>query len=124
MPVEVAPPGAVILETVQTSASDWRCWRPSTSSFEGGATMPCSDLFWMHFLDVFPKALGGALGILPAVLGFWGGLLTISRVLDAREERQRERREAQYGLGSRVSELERRVISFESHRQRGNGTGA
>jgi hypothetical protein len=89
MPVEVAPPGAVILETVQTSASDWRCWRPSTSSFEGGATMPCSDLFWMHFLDVFPKALGGALGILPAVLGFWGGLLTISRVLDARREAAR-----------------------------------
>lgn len=74
--------------------------------------MPCSELFWANFLEVFPKTLGVALGALPAILGFWGGMAALFHLQGRRED-------ARYGLGSRVSELERRVISFESHRQRG-----
>lgn len=30
--------------------------------------MPCSELFWLNFLEVFPRVLGFALGILPVLM--------------------------------------------------------
>jgi hypothetical protein len=39
--------------------------------------MPCSDLFWLYFLEVFPRVFGFALGILPVLLtiaGIIGGI--------------------------------------------------
>jgi hypothetical protein len=78
--------------------------------------MPCWDLFWINFMETFPKALGGALGVLPAVLGFWGGLILLLRWQDRRDE---ARREAAGGLYPRVAALEGRLLRFdEVQRQR------
>jgi hypothetical protein len=86
--------------------------------------MPYSELFWVNFLEVFPKALGGALGVLPAILGFWGGLILLIHVLNRWEEARRARREAEYGLGSRVTALEGRLLRFDdARRPRGESGG-
>jgi hypothetical protein len=69
-------------------------------------TMPCSEIFWLNFLDVFPKVLAVSLGILPAALAFWGGFYTIMRWQDRRDQAQHELR---YGLGARMDRLEQRV---------------
>jgi hypothetical protein len=79
--------------------------------------MPCSELFWLNFLEVFPKALGASLGVLPALLGFWGGLIAIRCWRDRRDEAQRA---TDARLGPRVAYLEGRLLPFEeARRQRG-----
>jgi hypothetical protein len=91
--------------------------------------MPCWDLFWLNFLEVFPKALGGSLGVLPAVLGFWGGLIAVLRRQDRLDE---ARRESAYGLNAtarddasrlrtRVAYLEGRLLPFDEARRQREG---
>jgi hypothetical protein len=70
---------------------------------------------------VFPKALGGALGVLPAILGLWGGFLAFMHDLDRRGDVERARYEAQHGLGSRVTALEGRLLDFEEARRQRSG---
>jgi hypothetical protein len=79
--------------------------------------MPCSELFWLHFMEVFPKVLGAGLGLLPALLGFWGGLIALFYWLDRRDEAARQDAAR---LGPRVAYLEGRLLPFEeARRQRG-----
>jgi hypothetical protein len=68
--------------------------------------MPCSELFWANFMEVFPRALGVTLGILPAALAFWGGMYAIIRWQNRRDQAQSELR---YGLGARVDRIEERL---------------
>jgi hypothetical protein len=49
--------------------------------------MPCSELFWLNFLEVFPRVLGFALGILPALLAV-GGLIGGIHLWIDRDNRQ------------------------------------
>jgi hypothetical protein len=80
--------------------------------------MPYSALFWVNFLEVFPKALGGGLGVLPAILGFWGGLIAficvLFRLLGRWEDRRRDADARRAG----------RLLPFdESRRARGDAGG-
>jgi hypothetical protein len=80
--------------------------------------MPCSELFWLNFLEVFPKALGAGLGVLPAILGFWGGLVGLLSWLDRRDA---ARRDTTSRLGPRMAYLEGRLLPFDEARRQREG---
>jgi hypothetical protein len=80
--------------------------------------MPCSELFWLNFLETFPKALGVGLGALPALLGFWGGLIALLRWQDRHDAAQRA---ADTRLGPRVAYLEGRLLPFDEARRQRDG---
>jgi hypothetical protein len=73
--------------------------------------MPCEELFWAKFMPMFGDALGLSLGIVPAILAFWGGMIAFMRYFDRREQGA--------GLWPRVAEVENRVRAIEARRREG-----
>jgi hypothetical protein len=80
--------------------------------------MPCSELFWQNFVEVFAKALGMGLGALPALLGLGGGLVALLRWWDRRDDASRG---AAARLGPRVAYLEGRLLPFDEARRQRDG---
>jgi hypothetical protein len=67
--------------------------------------MPCPDLFWLKFMDLFGQALGFSLGIVPGALVVFGGIYHLIRWHDRRAAEVRELRDT---VSSRLDTLERR----------------
>jgi hypothetical protein len=95
-----------------------RCWASPGPPQRRRQTVPCSELFWLNFLEVFPKALGAGLGVLPAILGFWGGLVGLLSWLDRRDA---ARRDTTSRLGPRMAYLEGRLLPFDEARRQREG---